>query len=37
MPFADPEMYVPDALLTEAFLLRPIRAAEARLDYEAVM
>lgn len=37
MPFADPEMYVPDALQTEAFLLRPIRAADARLDYEAVM
>lgn len=37
MPFKNPEMRVPDVLRTVAFLLRPIQATDASLDYEAVM
>lgn len=37
MPFPRPGDSVPDALHTDAFLLRPITAADAEADYEAVM
>lgn len=37
MPFNVTDMRVPNSLRTESFVLRPIRAADARLDHEAVM
>lgn len=37
MPFDLTELRVPNSLRTESLVLRPIRAADARLDYEAVM
>jgi hypothetical protein len=37
MTFADTGRSVPEELRTDEFLLRPIRAADAQLDYEAVM
>lgn len=37
MPFNLTDMRVLNSLRTESFFLRPIRAADARLDYEAVM
>ncbi len=37
MAFNDDDFHAPAALRTDAFLLRPIRASDAELDYEAVM
>jgi hypothetical protein len=37
MTFYPDEAPVPTALRTEEFLLRPLRAADVELDYEAVM
>jgi hypothetical protein len=37
MTFANDDVQVPEALRTDEFLLRPIRAADAELDYAAVM
>lgn len=37
MPFMTDAFPAPDALRTEEFLLRPIRATDAELDYDAVM
>ncbi|MGR6902294.1 GNAT family N-acetyltransferase [Glutamicibacter sp. BSL13] len=37
MAFHNSGFEAPDELVTESFLLRPIRAADAQLDYEAVM
>lgn len=37
MSFHDPELLVPAGLVTEAFVLRPITAADAQRDHAAVM
>ena len=37
MPFYPDDMPVPTELRTDEFLLRPLRAADVDLDYEAVM
>jgi hypothetical protein len=37
MAFNTSEFHVPDELRTKEFLLRPIRASDAALDYDAVM
>ncbi len=37
MPFHPVDIPVPEQLRTEAFVLRPLRAADNALDYEAVM
>lgn len=37
MAFTNDNVQIPEALRTDEFLLRPIRAADAELDYEAVM
>lgn len=37
MAFHNSGFEAPDELVTESFLLRPIRATDAQLDYEAVM
>jgi hypothetical protein len=37
MSFTNPEVPVPAGLTTEEFVLRPIRADDAALDYDAVM
>jgi hypothetical protein len=37
MAFNNDDFHAPDELRTDEFLLRPIRASDAQLDYEAVM
>ena len=37
MPFQNLEFEIPEGLRTDGFVLRPITAADAELDYEAVM
>ena len=37
MTFTDPTAPVPDGLITGEFVLRPLRAADAALDWDAVM
>lgn len=37
MTFTNDDVRVPDEVRTDEFLLRPIRASDAQLDYEAVM